>query len=188
MKRALFAVLSAGLFATCVHAAPIFQLTPSSGIVSGVPGSTVGWGFTLTNTSNFLVVTGASFTPASLYGTFQDYISAFNFVVVGPAPESSTVTQSFSSVNHSGVGSFIINSTAPTGISIAGSLVLEYSVFSVDPNDPNFNPDIDTVIADATASAPADVNIAPEPASLFLTIAAALFLIGMSRRAVGPNS
>ncbi len=36
-------------------AGPVLTLNPSNGVVSGTPGSTVGWGFTLSNDSGFLV-------------------------------------------------------------------------------------------------------------------------------------
>jgi len=33
---------------------PLLQLIPSGGALSGAPGAMVGWGFTITNTTNFL--------------------------------------------------------------------------------------------------------------------------------------
>jgi hypothetical protein len=142
----------------------------------------VGWGYTLTNTADFLVVTGASFTPSSLYGSFQDYISAFNFIVVGPSPESPSVSQAFNPGTHGGVGAFTVSSTAPSGIAITGNIVLNYSLFSQDPNAPNFDPGASLLVADATISAPAVVNIVPEPAT-FLLIAGPLLLAVALRRA-----
>src|SRR5262245_26394793 len=84
-------------------AAPVLTLDPPSGSLSGAPGAVVGWGFSLSNPDpNYLIVTAAQFCttvnvsgspvcdqspPASL-GTFTDHIAQFNFIVVGPSPES----------------------------------------------------------------------------------------------------
>jgi hypothetical protein len=173
IRTLLLAVCLAGL---CMQAAPVLQLNPASGVVSGAPGSTIGWGFTLTNTSDFVLVNGSSFTPFTLYGTYQDFIGAFNFIVAGPAPESPTVTQAFNLAAHTGIGAFSILSTAPPGTLVLGNLVINYSVFSQSPNDPNFNPDTSTIVSDASLTVPVTVNIAPEPASGWLLMAGALVL------------
>jgi hypothetical protein len=44
-------LLTAGLCLT-LHANPILTLDPVSGAISGQSGQTVGWGFTITNTSD----------------------------------------------------------------------------------------------------------------------------------------
>src|SRR5262245_53600446 len=72
------------LLCTGALAAPILDLIPSIGTIGGMPGDIVGWGFTLTNTTDFLVVTGADFVPPSPLGVFNDFIGP-NFIVVGPA-------------------------------------------------------------------------------------------------------
>ncbi|MGH9350986.1 MAG: PEP-CTERM sorting domain-containing protein [Terriglobia bacterium] len=181
MKRLLCTLLLAGLCAVYAQADPTLQLIPAGGVVAGAPGSTVGWGFMLTNTSDYLVVTGSSFTyNGPQYGTYQDIIGTDNFIVVGPAPESTTVTQDFNPVALTGVGEFTIDSTAPFG-AIKGTLAIDYSLFSVDPNDPSFNPDTDTVVADASLSQAAAVDATPEPASIVL-MATGLILFEIFRR------
>ncbi len=176
MRRALVSLLLAGIAGLYAQAAPVLQVIPAGGMVFGNPGAITGWGFTLTNISNYLVITGSSFVPVSLYGTYQDFAGSFNFIVAGPAPESTEITQNFNASAHTGVGSFSINSTAPSGTTIAGNLVVQYSLFSQDPNDPNFNPDTSLLVADATISQPATVNITPEPASWMLIVVAGLVL------------
>src|SRR5436305_1149521 len=50
-------LLLACLSPLAARATTTLDLQPLSGSVSGPPGSTVGWGFTLTNTSNYLLLT-----------------------------------------------------------------------------------------------------------------------------------
>ena len=173
MQRVLFGLLTIGLPILSLQGAPILQLNPSGGLIAGSPGATIGWGFTLTNSSDYLVVTGSSFTPPSLYGVYQDYIGTYNLLVVGPSPESPVVSQSFSSTFLSGVGAFTINSTAPFGAAVTGDLVVHYSLFSQDPNTPNFDPITSLLVTDASISQPTAVDVVPEPCSLFLLLTAA---------------
>jgi hypothetical protein len=175
----LITLTLAGLLATAAQATPLLNLDPASGNLTGLPGSTVGWGFTLTNTTDFLVVTGASFVPVPLssFGTFTDFISTGPLLVLGPAPESPTITEAFNAATLSGIGAFHI---APTASGTAsGTIVINYALFSVSPNDPNFDPDLDVVLPDGALRAAASVTAAtaaPEPATFGL-IAFALLLI-----------
>ncbi|WP_415879135.1 hypothetical protein [Methylomonas sp. TEB] len=67
-------------------------LEPTNGLIEGDAGDTVGWGFLLTNTQNYLVVTGAEFQSSTSPDIFTDFISApDNFFVVGPGFGASTV-------------------------------------------------------------------------------------------------
>lgn len=170
MNKAVRMLALVGLLAVPTQAAPMLTLVPADGALRGLPGSTVGWGFTLTNTSDFLVVTGSSFTASPL-GTYEDFISSGpNLIVVGPSPESPTVTQLFDPASRMGIGAFHILDTAPAGVSIKGTLTIDYSLFSVSPNDPAFNPDLDTVVADASLSQAAAVQVLPEPGSWILIL------------------
>lgn len=158
-----------------LQAAPVLVLNPASGAVAGLPGSTVGWGFTLTNNDpNYLVVTQTSFTPAPLaaFGLYRDLLANRpDFVVVGPG--SPSVTEAFNQLAMTGIGAFDINPTAAFR-SVNGTIVLNYSLYSRSPNDPDFNPDTDLLASDRSVSAPATVNIVPEPATFVLLLTAAL--------------
>ncbi len=175
MKRVILTILIAMAFSAFAAADSItFTLDPASGNVKGDPGSVVGWGFTFTNTtSNWVVLDSSSFTGSTVDGSYADYLSSA-FYIVGPSPESSTVSETWNPSALSGVGEFDINTTAAPGTVIPGDIVVDYSVYSVDPNDPNFDPSIDTVTADATLSAPASVTV-PEPSS-FPLLMGSLFL------------
>ncbi len=168
------------------QAAVTLQLNPASGNISGLPGATVGWGFSLSNTENYLVVTGATFDSAtSSLGTFTDYISApENFFVVGPGLGASTTwAQSFDANTPTGIGSFAISPNAALGSSAYGEIVLNYDLFSRSPFDPNFNPDIDTLSNGnvLTANASVSTTIVPLPAAFWLFISA-LGVAGVSER------
>src|ERR1035441_8376792 len=94
---------------TGLQALPIVTLQSVGGALSGYPGQTVGWGFTLENSADYLVVTAADYVTPTPVGTFTDFASAFNFIVVGPAPENPVVAQSFDPLAHTGVGSYLID-------------------------------------------------------------------------------
>lgn len=194
MKKTTFAFLIITAFAARVQSAPVPSITllPSSSTAN--PGSVVGWGFVLTYSapSDWVVLTGSQFTGSPLFGTYADYLSLPNtpLYVAGPAPESSTVQQQWNPFSNPplGVGEFDLNSSAIAAASITGNIVVHYSVFSQDPNAPNFNPDTSTVVADATLSEPVQVNVVPEPAPLIMMSPALLSLLLASwRRGKAPR-
>jgi hypothetical protein len=161
--------------------APTLTLDPVNSAITGVAGSTVGWGFTLTNLgSDFAVITGSDFcvgpitSPCSNpLGTYTDFVGQ-QFFVLGPSPESSSLSQSFDLMALTGVGSFFINPLAQPGDKAIGQIVLSYDLFSLSPNDPNFDPIADTLSNGNFLMAPASVTLTkstvstPEPGSLFL--------------------
>jgi hypothetical protein len=200
----------AGLVACTAAAGSTLVLTPA-GDIYGLSGATVGWGFTITNTvSNWIEVTSAAFctgtsgtntlcTVATI-GTFTDYISGYNDIVVGPSPDSTSVTQAFGNVAHTGIGSFLI--TAASGQTGPGQIVLTYNVFSRSPHDAAFNPDTDTVSTDNFLTASASVTVASAPVPTVPTLsqwgmvllagllaaAAALELHRRTRRRAGASA
>jgi hypothetical protein len=187
MKRITLAILIAAAAAAGGRAAtiPTLTLLPANGQMAGLPGTVVGWGFTLTFTdpSDWVILTGSEFTGSPVYGTYVDYLSLASapLYVAGPAPESSTVQHPWDPSLLLGVGEFDINPTALLSAVIKGNIVVHYSVFSMDPNGPNFTPDTSTVVADATVSAPAQVTVTPEPSSLLLMLSAALLSLVLTR-------
>lgn len=133
----------------------------------------------LDNATNVAVVTGSSFclgtsgagsacVAATIGDTnvgsagYVDYIGP-NFVVVGPGGSASQV---FSPVSLTGVGAFTISATAVGGTSDVGQLVISYDLYSVDPSDPNFNPDTDLVSVGNFATASASVSVPLTPVRL----------------------
>jgi len=150
---------------------PSLTLDPSSS-VSGAPGSTVGWGFTLTdNSSDYIEITASQFCADTfaypfcdvpVTGTYNDFIGP-NDVIVGPADvelTTPTASQPFGSVASTGVGSFAINPGATPGASDSGEIQVLYNLWSVDPNDVvNFDPNADNLGSDLVLYATASVTV-----------------------------
>ena len=130
-------LLVAGLFfsLTCpVSAGVIFTLLPADGNVSGVPGSLVSWGYSLTNTdsSNWFATTNlnsdsfANGTPTLL----------FDFPILAP---STTVTEAFDPVNSIGLFELQWDVSAPIGFVNSGNFTLSGEWWDGDPlNGGNF--------------------------------------------------
>lgn len=118
-------------------AAPVLNLTPGASI-SGAPGATIGWGFSIGNdTSSWLVVnsvTAGGFSAST--GTFTDYIAQFNFYVVNP---NSTLAVPFDANIQAGFGEFAISPGASPGSSTAGTFDVGYDLYA---NDPNIDPTV----------------------------------------------
>lgn len=180
MKRIIPAILAVFILGSCALAdpAPTLTLLPLSGDVSGAPGAVVGWGFTLNYAapSDWVVLTGSEFTGSQVQGTYVDYLSGA-FYVAGPAPESPTIVEPWNASSMLGVGEFDINATAPPGINIPGDITVHYSIYSQDPNDPNFDPG-SVVVADATLSDPVQVAVnVPESSSLSFLMCTLVLLL-----------
>jgi hypothetical protein len=173
-----------GLAAIPAMAVPTLTLDPASGIIGGQPGQTVGWGFTLQNTADYVVVSESDYDAVTSLGTYSDFISVYSFIVVGPptlsSPSDSTsVSQVFDPVADTGVGSFQISPSALAGQSAAGYINVHYDLFSVSPNDPSFDPDVDLIASDQVISALAQVIVqaVPEPMGI-LPLGVGLMLLG----------
>jgi hypothetical protein len=187
------AVSIALLFAGVSYAGAItLDLVPANGAVSGRPGQTTGWGFTLTNTGpDFLLVTGTSFvvTPLSSFGTYTDLLSpqitgGATFLVLGPSPETPSLQEAFDAGKGTGIGEFTFARTAAG--QVAGNIVVDYALFSVSPNDPNFDPGADLVTADANVSAAATITVSPasavpEPGTLLFIAGGMVCLLARRR-------
>lgn len=162
------------LSAWCVpalDATPVLTLNPVGGSISGAAGSTIGWGFTLSNPDNtYAVITSADFCGAVIsspcstpLGVFNDFIAQYNFTVVGPGDSISDV---FSAVNYTGIGSYTLNGDAAG--TFLGQLVLTYDLYSDGPGDGLLTTD-QRLTATASVSA-GNSTAVPEPAPLSLLL------------------
>ncbi len=199
IRISVIAVLSMLVLGTRTSAdtLPTLTLDPADGALVGPAGSTVGWGFTLTNLgTDFLVVSGSDFcvgvisSPCSnSLGTYTDFAGP-QFFVLGPSPESSSFAQGFDNNLQLGMGSFLINSSA-TG-SVTGFIALTYDLYSVDPNSSLFDPNADTVSVGNFLTSAASVTVGtpvspvPEPASGLLLVSG--LVAGLFVKKLGRNN
>ncbi len=175
MNRLIPAVALAALLTATANATPTLSLLPSSGTASGAPGAVVGWGFDFGNTyASDWVVLDDSFVTGSLstgtYGNYVDYV-VNQFYVVNP---SSSLMVDFNQSTGNGTGEFDIAKYVPP-VQITGNINIDYSVFSQNPNDPNFDPA--SFVTNGTAGAAAAVQVTPEPAPILLLGVALLALL-----------
>lgn len=185
--------------ATALSAAPILMLLPS-GDLAGPAGATLGWGFTISNDTNYIEITSAQFcanpvdfplscnAPAS--GNFTDFISQFNDIIVGPPDGvvTASVTQHFDPAAHTGIGSFQINTSASAGSTDVGQIVLTYNEYNADPNIGPFN----VIASDQVLPANASVTVTrglvvPEPATTGLVGIALAALTAIRKRRPGRS-
>ena len=167
------------------------ELAPAAGSLAGNPGSTIGWGFSLTNaTSDFLVVANSFFceggqTPASStcsprLGVYSDIVAG-NATVVDPG---SMVTQAFDAHGSSGLGSYTIWSSAAKGQIDSGSISVVYDLFNADP----FTQSATQIGGDQIVSTVAQVSVGtsvtsvPEPALPLLSGLIGLGVLTIRRR------
>jgi hypothetical protein len=182
-KTILFSVFTS-LFVAAANAAPVLSFDGAGGALTVTAGGTVGWGFTLTDSAEFLVVAETAFCPATAVqgdlpagcaaafatlGTYTDF--AGNIPVVGPAPDTSPLTQNFNSGTLSGgFGMFAVVPAATAGTT-NGEIAVVYDLFT---GDPNTNPNATQIGGDTFAALPASITVggqaaaAPEPGSVLL--------------------
>jgi hypothetical protein len=175
MRKAIQVLLLATVSTGLATADIAFSLDPASGAISGAPGETVGWGFTVSNSlSDYAEITSAIFVPDPT-NQFTDFISP-QFVIVGPG--SPVVSQAFDLGLQEGVGSYLIPSLTPVGAHLAGSIKLTYDLYTVSPNDmANFDPGADLEASGLTVSADASIDVVATPEPAFVVLWATMLAI-----------
>ena len=186
MKHILKCSLMLAVAATAGLQAATLTLQPAGGALIGYPSQTVGWGFTVENSTDYLLVTAADYVTATPIGTFTDFASGFNFIVVGPAPENPVVAQSFDLLLQTGIGAYLIGTGTPVGALSTGVVRLTYDLYSVSPNDPAFDPAVDLVSSGNFLDANASVQVVgtPEPSTCVLLGCGLLAVAAVWRRRV----
>jgi hypothetical protein len=172
------------------YATAVIALDPADGVVSGAPGVTVGWGFTITNGNYWVaidsVVIENETSPVSgPSGGFTSYMDLLGGSTDGVTAPDQTWTLSFTPGSPgTGVGQYVIDPGTPPGAVDSGDFLIYYDEFSDDPNTCG-SCYLDTLqMFDANGNAPAftiDVvgssTTTPEPAAgLFVAIGCAAII------------
>jgi len=157
---ALVLLLFAGC-ATAYSASITFDLIPADGVVAGDPGSSVGWGYSITNNSDeYYLVTYALNADVFEHGL---PLSLFDFPAIAPG---ATVSEQFT-VDEAGLFELTWDSDAPAGFLNGGEFTLSSYYYTGDPlldgEFVSFAPDVT-----ADYSAAVTGGEVPEPASLVL--------------------
>ena len=199
-------IFLAALFACLVQATPTLTINPSNGFISGGPGQTVGWGFTLFDDTLWLELVATDFctsfgmgdsvpctgkqvnTNGSFYTDYTGFETNGYTSPPGGPPDMSQMT--FMTTEPTtpcmsgtcfGAGGFTIDPSVPVGTTISGVLVFDYFLFSADPNNPITCPTGCQVGGDNFVTTNVTVLVTPEPAT-FLFAGFALAGIGYVRR------
>lgn len=164
MARVRYLMVCA-LFLAWSHAAEAstiwtFALIPASGNVSGEPGTTVGWGYTIENLSSTLWLVPSN-VSADVFQNGTD-LSLFDFPVVAPL---STATQSFVA-DAFGLWQLTWDGSAPVGFTNTGVFVMSAELWT---DNPTFNGGSGEFSGDAgDLSQDYSAQVVPEPATLTL--------------------
>ena len=157
------------LFSVCAFADDIaLTLIPLSGDISGPAGSTVGWGYTLTNNTALWIQATAVSSDAFQNGTPN---LVFDFPSVAPGSfvtlDFSLVANLFCAAPPCGLYSLTWDATAPVGFVNAGMFIVSSDFYDGDPNNGgnDLGPAPD---ASAAYSATVTGSGVPEPSSLIL--------------------
>ena len=185
----------AGLLASAVSANTVLTLSPGSGNLSGEPGQTVGWGFTIQDSQLWVTVVGTDFCSSFntgdafpcdsahsvLHGAYVDF-TPFNFVDSQPSgmggPDMSQRNFSYKPACDTtgpciGAGAFTIDATASIGTLLTGKIVVDYNLYNGNPNTTGIQQGGDNFITSIVS-----VHVIPEPVTL-LVMGTALAGLGL---------
>ena len=133
-------------------------VTPTATV--SAPGTSVGWGYSLTNnTTDYLLAVGLN------AGTFNsgvlDLIDFFDYPLLAPGQ---TVSQTFDPLNLTGLAQFTWDADAAPGATNSGLFSISFDLS--DPNYDDFGPSGE--VAQAAYAISTTSATVPEPASLLL--------------------
>jgi hypothetical protein len=155
-----------------------FSTDPPSGNIQGTAGSTIGWGYSITNNdlTDWLVTTNLASDP---FANGTPDASLFDFPIVAPG---ATVPLPYDPIAGTGLFALTWNLNAPIGFTNSGVFTLDAEWWTGDPFAGGTF--IQTAVEEtapysATVSSPSSV---PEPSTLFLLAPVLLALLIVQRR------
>ncbi len=175
MKKAKWLLLGAALMAQAGFAGPIvtFTMDPPNGALWGPQGTSVGWGYTITTDSFYLLINSITFEDLTPVGTMPTSTWFISSAIISNASPVTVVW----SAGLDGL-QYDIDPGAAVGSQTTGKMDLNYEWF----DDANLTTDLGTGDVFATnggeAAVVAEVNVlqgtapgpeVPEPGVVFLT-------------------
>lgn len=175
MKTSTFHATLLLVFLAGALPAITFSTLPSSGVLTGAPGDTVGWGFSSTNDDFFQSISfGQSIlineTNPTL-GTYLDLIGPQGGPDAFAVDPGQTWSQAFDSVTASGLGTFTIDPAAALGSSDSGLIRVFFNYADSTPG--SFDVPFYVLVA---------ASDAPEPGTVWMLLAGGIGLIAARRR------
>jgi hypothetical protein len=152
------------------YAAPVeFAILPAGGSIVASPSETIGWGYSITNTTvHYLLPLGLA-NSGVVYGTLDDI---FDYPVVDPGQ---TIAQQYVFNSPGGWGNsfglyeYILPLDMPPGFVQTGTFLFTYQLYD---DNPDLNPFASPVAPPETLSAPFELTVeasqVPEPATFML--------------------
>jgi hypothetical protein len=185
-SRGIRALALACVLAVMAGAAPILELIPADGQIQGMPGSTVGWGFSITPSSTeWISVTGSFllFETNPGIGSYEEFIGFKG----GPddgviVPGGAIWHEEFDAASSMGIGSYTIAPFVLLGFRNDATLFVFYERFSGDPRNcgscslgtSEWVTGVGSLVGESSE------NPIPEPGTLLVS-AVALVLLGLQR-------
>jgi len=156
-----------------------FSTLPAGGSIQGPAGSTIGWGYSITNesTTDWLVTSNLA---AGIFSDATPDASPFDFPIVAPL---STVSLPYDPSTDTGLFALTWDAGAPLGFVNSGLFTLSADWYN---GDPFAGGTFDQAAADETAAYSATVGAAPVPSvpevSSVLLLLTAVSLTALARR------
>lgn len=145
-----------------------FSVIPSPGNISGAPGATIGWGYSITNQSTADWLLATNLNADSFAWGMPNLL--FDFPEVAPG---ATVMEAFDPIGGTGLYEDMLNGSAPLNSMDSGHFVLSAQWYEGDPfNGGNLIADAIDSSAAYTATVTGGVSSAPEPHSVYLLLTA----------------
>lgn len=152
-----------------------FSTIPSSGAISGPAGSTIGWGYSITNDStvDWLVTTGLN---AGLFLNGTPDASLFDFPAI---PPGGTATEIFSSTSNTGLYALTWDATAPSGFTNPDVFTISAEWWTGDPVGSGTFVQAATDENSPYSATVSNSTVTPEPATFSIVVFAMALALGV---------